>query len=189
MAIETFWPTIDNGYLDPEGWIDLDVYDAARSLWERIARSVAVKTLSDETTGYRLMCKAAAIVTRVRAERQNIRHLKAYMLVTFKRLVCDEAVRQKKALEPDSESWQTVVWLATHHSAAHDLERKILIGEIVKRMDDQTHMVFQLLVLGHSFEEIAQHTGRECGYVRSRFHKRLKRIARDIHVLTRPLKP
>lgn len=185
--MDSLWPPIEQGYWDAEGFIELDVYNAAAELWKKSAKKVARAMFNDEAIGHHLMLKAAAIVTRVRSERENhIRHLPHYLFTTFKHLLCEESGKQKNALAlaPDCEKWGDILLFFTKGSAAEDVERMILVDELVERMDAWTREVFELLVLGHDFGEIAEMLG-EGAVVRNKFYRGLKRLARNVR-LPRP---
>jgi RNA polymerase sigma factor (sigma-70 family) len=176
---ETTWPTIDFPYVDEFGSISSDVYQAAGELWPS-AQRFALMTLHDAPAGIRLMMKAAARVSHRLDEvgNQEIHDLKGYLFAVFKRMVLSELEKEAGHLRAASLLEQETSRDA--EDLAQILERKILIDEVVQRMDPQTRRVFELLVLGYTFEEIADRTGVKANVIRSRFSKRINRLTRSI---------
>lgn len=177
--LEIDWPAFTAAYVDEFGPIHPDVYEAGSRLWPRAER-FALVTLRDAYSGFRLMLKAVARVSEHRAKNpdEEIRDLKGYLFTTFKRLVLSErekvAGHREVSAQLERESSLSVPDLVKN------LERKILIEELVQHMDPQTRNVFEALVLGYSFEEIAARTNVKANLLRSRFHKRIRRLAKSI---------
>jgi hypothetical protein len=180
MGSHTSWPSVELSYLDEFGTIHPEVYSAAGELWPK-AEQFALLTLHDAPAGLRLMLKAAAKVSRLVEEDRpfgEIRDLKAYLFKVFKRLVLSElekevghreiAMRLEMGASPEIEK------------VANQLERKILIDELIQRMDSRTRHTFEELVLGHSFEEIAARRKVKANVLRSGFQKRIKRLAESL---------
>jgi DNA-directed RNA polymerase specialized sigma24 family protein len=173
------WPDIESSYEDEFGRISADVNKAARELWPQ-AQKFSLLTIRDAHAGMRLMMKAAAKVSRRKAEfpAEEIHDLKGYLFKVFKNIVFSElekeaghrkfaAVLEHKALDRAEDLTQ-------------ELERKILIDELIQRMDPQTRSVFELLVLGYTFEEIATRTNGKANVLRSRFSKRVRSLSQRI---------
>jgi DNA-directed RNA polymerase specialized sigma24 family protein len=178
--MSTLWPTIDDGYIDPEGYIDPAVYKAAGDLWY-MAGGYAMVMLNDEAAGRQIMLKAAASVTAIRAsENKPIRNLKYYLYKAYKRLVWQE----RKRLKPRDDEWlDTFVAMYGGDTSPEDdpaklIEKGILVERAISLMDDWTREVYKYLVLGHSFEDIARAKGKESNIIRSKYHKKLKQIGR-----------
>lgn len=70
--------------------------------------------------------------------------------------------------------------LFADQSAAAVMEHNLLLAEIVARMDDDMRGIYEGLILGYSFEELAKKHGKPANLLRSKFSKGVKRIARDI---------
>ena len=173
------WPIVNCGYEDPEGYIDPDVYNAARDLWPNAGR-LAETALGDETAGWQLMMKAAASVTKRRVRKgASIENLKAYLFRVYEKLVWKEWKRLHSVEQYEDE--RLVAFIATFAAAEDDsaesVERRILFDQLTRLMDDWTREVFDYLVFGHSFEEIALHHGMKANVVRSQYHKRIRRLA------------
>lgn len=174
----TIWPALETAYTDEFGGIDPKVYAAAGRLWgqgERFALSV----LGDASNGLRLMLKAAAIVTRRRALADvYITNLPAYLFQTYKHLVLAELEKANGHRQRETDKQTEIAALSV--SLAEDLDRKILIQQIMQRMDSWMREVFELLMLGHSFEEIGKLRGQNAHALRTRFHKHLNRLTKQI---------
>lgn len=184
------WPTYDCGYQDTEGYIDPDVYRTAGELWTQ-AKELAASELNDEADGISLMLKAAAYVTKRRESgSEPIENLKSYLFKVYQRLLWKYRERLRLTSPLDDELIEPFV--ATFEGAVNDpsksVERRILLQEICSRMDDWTLEVFQLLSVGHTFEEIALHLGTQSNQVRSKFSKRIMRLARIVETARQPRK-
>lgn len=179
--MSTSWPTIDYGYSDPEGYIDLDVYNAAGDLWN-MAGGLAVITLKDEAAGIHLMLKAAASVTKRRARgKESIENLKSYLYTAYKNLLWKELKRLRSTEPQDDERVDAFVAMFVGGTAPADdfaksIERRILVDQIVSLMDDWTREVYDFLVLGHNFKDIARHQGKRSNFIRSKYSKRIRRL-------------
>src|SRR5205814_4182664 len=65
-------------------------------------------------------------------------------------------------------------------SEARDIERHILVAELVHRMDPWAREVFENLTLGYSFDEIGQALRSNPHVVRNRFRLACRRLASAI---------
>jgi DNA-directed RNA polymerase specialized sigma24 family protein len=170
------WPSLDEGYIDEFGVICPEVYQAAGELWPQ-AESLVYSRLRDRPAGIRLMLKAAAAVSRILQEQPDqIRDLKAYLWTTFKRLISEEAENENRyqPLEPEHHLTNN------SHGPSEALNDQILIEEVIAQMDSWTRTVFELRVLGYQFEEIAQMLKMRPNLLRSKFHKGIKKLSRQI---------
>jgi DNA-directed RNA polymerase specialized sigma24 family protein len=170
------WPPLPSprdGYTDEFGVILPEVYKAVREIWPQTEHFVR-STLGDLAAGQHLMFKAAATVSRQRSQNPDlIKDLNAYLRRAFKRLVLDELEKEtghRDKLE-QARSEQSLF-----DSPEEDLDRKILIQQLVRLMDDWTREVFLLLAAGYDHEEIAAMRDQQANAIRSRFSKQLKKI-------------
>lgn len=173
----TLWPTLEETYTDEFGPVDPDVYDCARVLWPR-AEAFALGTLRDGPAGLRLLLKAAALVTRVRAgQPARVENLPAYLLRTFKRLVLErlEVESGHRRLEAESPP------PAPPEGGSDSADEKILVQQILRRMEPQTREVFELLLLGYTFEEIAERRGRSANVLRATYSRQVRRLVRRVN--------
>ena len=174
--VRTPWPPIGEAYTDEFGPIAEDVYDCAGALWTR-AESFSVNTLRDGPTGLRLLLKASALVTRARSEQlTRIDNLPAYLFRTFKRLVLE-----RLEIENGHRRLEAEFLLAPAAEESADPDEKILVQQVMLRMDALTREVFELLLLGHTFEEIAEQYGRGANTLRATYSKRIKRLVRRVN--------
>jgi DNA-directed RNA polymerase specialized sigma24 family protein len=170
------WPSLDEGYTDEFGVICPEVYQVAGELWPQ-AESLVYSRLRDHPAGMRLMLKAAAAVSRkLKEQPDQIRDLKAYLWTTFKRLISEEAENESRyqPLEPEQHPTNN------SHGPSEELNDKILIEEVMAQMDSWTRTVFELRVLGYQFEDIAQMLKMRPNLLRSKFHKEIKKLSRQI---------
>lgn len=174
----TIWPPLESAYTDELGPIDPEVYQAAGAIWTRWGGRFALRTLKDEPAGLQLMLKAVANVSRRAAQGAPlITNLNSYLSLTYKRLVLakleeDSGHRQRERAVADE--------LPLTDSIVADVERKILVQQIIRRMDRWMREVFELLTLGYTFEEIGQSLGMASNVVRSKYQKNLMRLKKQL---------
>jgi DNA-directed RNA polymerase specialized sigma24 family protein len=176
---EIAWPPLEFGYTDEFGWINSEVYRTAGELWP-FAENLARSRLHDVAAGQRLLLKAAAHVSKALVERpEPIRNLRAYLSVTYKRLILEEL--KKSGRTEIFDTAEGIQRINQERSAVvDDMERKILVQELVQRMDDDMRHVFESLMLGYTFEEIAAEQRTPSNVLRSRYHRMLKRLVKQI---------
>ena len=169
---------VATAYMDEWGAIAPEVHRAAMALRKQ-AESFARLTLNNADAGHTLLAKAAAIVTRALKEHPGtITNLPAYLFKTYKRQVLAELEKEK--------SHERI--LAEHGSenslkgrdACAELDQQILIHELRRLMDERTREVFDLLVLGHSFEEIGTILGKSSRAVRNNYYDHLDRLKKEL---------
>ena len=114
-----------------------------------------------------------------RIEHEPIRNLKGYLSVTYKRLLLEELKKGRRQEEFDVPEVRQKIE-AEQKSLVDDLERKILVQELVHRMDDKMRYVFERLTLGYAFEEIAAELKTPSNILRSNYNKMLKRLVKQI---------
>jgi hypothetical protein len=178
------WPNLEEAYTDEFGDIDPDIYKIAGMLWRR-AELLARGANQDTADAQRLLIKAVAIVTRKFDEQPGrIVNVRGYLFKTYRHLVLEQLEKQSHhtQLEEDIVSG----FLANHKVAEEaDFNRLILIDEIMQRADPWTRKIFQLLVLGHHWTEIAFHFGKAENGLRSKWSKKMEKLAGRIATETR----
>jgi DNA-directed RNA polymerase specialized sigma24 family protein len=176
--IGTIWPPIEQAFTDECGPIDREVYDAAATLWPRAER-LALQTLRDAATGQHLMMKACALVTRQRLTAPaEISNLSGYLFRTWKRLLLAELEKENGHRRHEAALVESA--MLQRDDASDDLDHQILLQQLMRRMDPWTRRVFQLRALGFTFEEIGPALGLNSHITRTRFSKRLKRLAAQL---------
>lgn len=124
------------------------------------------------------MLRAVAIVSRRRAAADvQIDNLRAYLFRVFKNLILAELKKHNRRREIE-EHWDG--HLAPLGNPADSVDRKILIEELVSRMDSWTRDVFEWRLLGHSYESIGERLGIEANHVRSAFSKKMARLRKEV---------
>jgi len=169
---------IATAYVDEWGAIAPEVHRAAMALRNQ-AESFARLTLHNEDAGHTLLAKAAAIVTRALDEHPGtITNLPAYLFKTYKRQVLAELEKEKSRerilVEHGAGTSQN------GQNAYVELDHQILIHELRRLMDERTREVFDLLVLGHSFEEIGLILGKSSRAVRNNYYDHLDRLKKEL---------
>jgi ATP/maltotriose-dependent transcriptional regulator MalT len=171
------WPPLESSYIDEFGPMDPEVYRVAGEIWTSWGETFALRTLRDEHAGMPLMLKSVAEVSRVRAGKINhIGNLKGYLSITYKHLVLERLEKENGHRRRDRQ----MLDLSLPASSEADLDRKILIQQLIRRMDPWTRRVFELLVLGYSNEEIGHALGMQANVVRSKYHKSIMRLKKQI---------
>lgn len=166
------WPPLNASYLDELGSIDRDVYGAAGEIWPWAA-AYSTAILGDEASGQLSLMKVCARITEKRAVGSiEIESLLPYLKTAFKREVLAQLKHNRSVdLEPAS---------ASASQFETDIDRKILIEEMIRRMDPANRRITELLILGYSFEEIARKDGTRSNVIRSRHSKQLMKIKKDL---------
>jgi hypothetical protein len=178
MPNQTPWPHLNAPYLDEFGHIDPDIYQLAGELWPA-AEKFPRMTLHDAPAGLRLMLKSASLVTRARSsERTNIQNLPSYLYRTFKRLVLEELEKENRHQRLAAEAASALS--TREETGAVTLGRKILIQQLIGRMDASTRQVFELLILGHTYDEIGLFIGKDGQAVRTKYSKRIRKLIKKI---------
>lgn len=173
------WPPLSTAYQDVFGEIDLDVYNAAGEIWQR-GRVFAHATGIDDATAHTAMIQAVAKVshrlTQPAPYLQTPGELKAYLFTAFRRCLLDKFTREHpKEVAPAA--LEEIADQTDSDGLAAQIERKILLEEIVRHMDSKTRSIYESLILGYSFAEIAEAEGVQSNQLRSMFSKRLKKLA------------
>jgi DNA-directed RNA polymerase specialized sigma24 family protein len=172
------WPVIEGAYTDMFGQIEVEVFRAAGELWPQAER-YSRQALRDGQSGQMLLLQAAAIVSRIYVERVGqISDLKAYLYQTFKRLVLARLELERGHRRLESEMLHRTA--DEPDPSTTNLEQKILLQQIVKRMDNWMREIFELLILGHTFEEIARNSNQDAHRLRSKYNKLQKKLIKQI---------
>ncbi len=172
------WGTLEIGYTDEFGAVASDVYASAGRVWRK-AQDYAARVLQDfdEARARTLLLKAAAQTTRARDENSHrIDELDGYLFQTFKRVVLAELQKDNNRRRFESEAHIETEW----HAQASNVERRILLGELVAAMDEWTRGVFEWLALDYSFDDIARHLDMDVKVLRNRYHRHLTSLMKQI---------
>jgi DNA-directed RNA polymerase specialized sigma24 family protein len=178
IRIMTEQPEIATAYLDEWGAVAPEVYREVVSLREQ-AESYARATLGSEDAGRTLMAKAAVTVTRaLEGRHEQITNLQAYLFQSYKRLVQAE-------LEKERERERILAERAGEdsrngHNVSAELDQYILIEQLRMRMNQRTRLVFDLLALGHTFEEIGSMLGKSSRAVRNNYYEQVARLKQEL---------
>lgn len=172
------WGTLEIGYKDEFGHIAPDIYEAAGRIWRR-AQDYASRVLHDDARARTLLLKAASQVTRARDEREHqVNELDGYLLQTFKRLVLAELEKDDNRRRFEADAGFQAEW----HAQASNVERRILLNEIVGLMDEWTRSVFEWLTLDYTFDEIARYVGMNTKVLRNKYNRHVRALIKDLGV-------
>jgi hypothetical protein len=182
---ENVFPQISDSYIEEFGEIDLEVYQVAKQLWIQ-AEKFILRILDDSPKGVRLMLKASVNVSRVhRKNPSSIKNLNSYLFRSYKNLVLGELKKKKKhrsKLDVFFREQKT-----EFDENEETLNRRILINELRFEMDDWTREVFDLLRIGYTYQELVPRFGSAANVIRSKFSKKIVRLARKIQIRAKVL--
>jgi RNA polymerase sigma factor (sigma-70 family) len=158
------------------------VYNAAGEIWQR-GRGYAHSRGIDDALTHTAMIRAIAKVSRrLKRPAPNLKTpgaLKRYLFTSFRNCLLDEIKNQQSSAGTKLEDLEAVADQSSSESLAEQIEKKILLEEIVRHMDDKTRFIYERLILGYTFEEIAETMGTQSNVLRSRFSKSMRRIASE----------
>jgi DNA-directed RNA polymerase specialized sigma24 family protein len=177
------WPPLSEAYVDAFGEIDLEVYNTARKIWPQGMAFARSRGADESVTQMAMMRAVAKVSHRFKRPRPNLSTsaaLKAYLFTAFRRCLFEEFKKDLSRGYEVSENLESLSDYGKGGALATQIEKKILLEEIVRHMDPETRTIYEQLVLGLSFEQIAQATGKESNRLRSRFSKRIKKIAAQL---------
>jgi hypothetical protein len=172
------WGNLETIFVDEFGPIAPDVYTAAGNIWQQ-AQEYASRVLNsdDQARARTLLMKAAAQVTRARDEKlHQINELEGYLYQTFKRVILAELEKDNNRRRFETQAHLNLEWQAQ----ATNVERRILLNQIVRAMDDWTRSVFEWLTLDYSFKEIAQHLGMNHKVLRNKYDRHIHALVKQI---------
>lgn len=172
---EVTWPDLESSYIDEFGLIDRAVYDISRHVWPAVVPYIR-RTLRDLYAGQIVMMKATALVTRkINESPQRITSVHGYLYRTFIHLLIEEVEKEGKHAELN------LAMLAKTEATAEESDEavyeKILLHQLLDRADTETRRIFELRMLGHTFEEIAREKKMQSNHLRSEWSKEIRRLA------------
>lgn len=175
------WESLSQDYKDAYGTLNASVYEAAGLIWPA-ALTFAKKRDSDASAARGALMASIAGTSKVISSGEIIHDLKSYLLKSYKRRLSRETKDSRPGpYRVESLDEATHIKL-TDLDIPAQIERTILLKEIVGRMDLDTRRIYEMLILGYTYEEIAK-TGHfksksmKANALRSRFNKRIKKIA------------
>jgi DNA-directed RNA polymerase specialized sigma24 family protein len=167
-------PEINSDYVDQYGPIDVAVYCTGHTIWP-YARAFAAKLTNDEQQALDLMLRSIAIVSE-RHRSEAISNIKQYLVSVFKHCVLEEAKRAKR-FESCSDQLESI-----YDDADRELEHVILLKEIMARMDPEMTRIFELRILGFSYNEIAADSEESAELLRTRFSRGLDKLREQMQI-------
>lgn len=128
-----------------------------------------------------LMLKAIDKVMSLKEKSfDEIDNLPGYVYTVYRRLFIDWYNKQARV-----QSIESITELPAAPSF-EDIEKRILLAEIIKMMNEQERFIYHYLVLGCSYNEIADKYGKTfhqkilANALRSKFSKAIQKIAKKI---------
>lgn len=176
---EITWPDLDSSYVDEFGFIDQAVYEVARKVWPAVVPSI-LRSLRDLHAGQTVMLKAAALVSRKLGDDSvSISNLYGYLYRTFSRALRDEAEKEGKHAELNQVMLERDD--VDYKQSDQSIHKRILIHQILERADPDTRSIFELLLLGHTLEEIAKTRGMASNRLRKNWSQEIRRLTAAIN--------
>jgi DNA-directed RNA polymerase specialized sigma24 family protein len=158
------------------------VFEVALSLVPAAEAFARRRQLSSDTA-HEMMMEAAKRVVESQASarygaRESIKNLPAYLFSVGRNLMLGELKRKKDEVQIDDDQD-----LAANYTES--IENRILVSEIVQRMNPKVRAIFRYRTLGYGYDEIARKfkemgvkaTG---GSLRSELSKATKRITEEL---------
>ena len=171
------WPEVQDAYVDEFGTVDPEIHELAGILWPSVHTRILC-AIKDLDAGQRLLMKAVAIVSRRRREQpEQMTNLSGYLYVIFSHLLTEAS--RKQAIHDQLDNIPDVGFGATDGQEA-EINQTILVREILSRADDWTREIYEYLILGYSFEELAPHYGMKPNRLRSKWSKSMAKIRKQI---------
>jgi RNA polymerase sigma factor (sigma-70 family) len=173
---QTNWPPFSEAHLDVEGSIDADIYAAAGELWPPAA-ALAESILHDEAAGQIALATVCVRITAARSKgRIQIKNLKAYIFRSYKHEILRQLQTQRLHDALIDDKYRSI----NETRPDVELHKKILLEQIVLRLDKRNRKVFELRVLGYTFEEIGKDLGEPSNRLRNALSKQLKKIKEEL---------
>jgi hypothetical protein len=172
------WGVLESEYVDEFGPVAPALYEAAGRIWRR-SLTYAARSLpgTDQASTRTLLIKAAAQVTGSTTWRdRQVNDLDGYLFQTFRHLVLAELEKANNRLRLETEARLDAEWV----DQSNNVERRILLGELVAAMDGWTRAVFMWLSLDYTFNEIAGHLDMDPRVVRNKYKRRLAALMKQV---------
>lgn len=154
------------------------VHDAAENILSSAVAFGARTGIPDSEISKDLLFQAVDNTLSSGTRLSEINDLPAYLFVAYKRLIIAWCKQKQKEedLEENAEA------LASYQ----DIERKILVEELVRMMSEQERFIYNYLVLGYSYKEIAEKFNRafkknfSANVMRSKLSKATQKISKKL---------
>lgn len=167
------WNALTSTFRESYSLTDESVYNAAGDVWESALKFARSRDL-DESEAREALLRAVASVSA--QDTNAIKALHSYLFKAYANVINRLLTQHKHYASLDSINQE----LSSDPDAAVVIEQDILLTEIVARMDDEMRKIYEGLILGYSFAELAPKLGKPANSLRSKFSKGVKRIAREI---------
>lgn len=128
----------------------------------------------DESDARDALFKAMARVSR--KETEEIKSLRSYLFTTYIRLIRRAVTEQKRYASLESINQD----LSSDPNVAAVMDNDILMAEVVARMEPAMRRIYEGLILGYTFEELARKEKEKANVLRSRFSRGLHHLAQEI---------
>lgn len=149
---------------------DARLVNAARRI-ERRALAFRRNELNDETVAIELLETVVAAAAR-RPNCCEIRNPEAYLWQSFRHLLNRELEMRACFIAVEDEKLER--WAGSGWGSVADMERHILIREILDRMPCELREISSALLIGFTEEEIAEQKGITASAVANRLSRRMR---------------
>jgi DNA-directed RNA polymerase specialized sigma24 family protein len=167
------WKTLSSSFKRSFPALREDVYNAAGEIWPNALRIAHHEGLDDSDARAALF-KAIARVSK--KEHGEIKSLRSYLFTTYIRLIRRAINDQKRFASLDAINND----ISSDEQVAAVMENEVLVGEIIARMHPDLRRIYEGLILGYSFEELARKERKPANVLRSRFSRGVRHLALEI---------
>jgi DNA-directed RNA polymerase specialized sigma24 family protein len=168
------WETLASTFRDSFPTVEPEVYNAAGEVWLNALAFARTRGLDESDARAALM---AAVISVSKVGTEQIKSLPGYLFRSYERRMLDTLKKLNRETPLDAMGQDSVI----DKAAANRIEEKVLLEEIVACMDPEMLAIYEGLVLGYSFEELAVKQGKKANALRSMFSKKLRRIAEELN--------
>lgn len=167
------WNTLTSTYRESYSLSNQEVYEAAGEIWPKALKFAQSRNV-DESEAREELLKAVGRVSGKGPE--NIKALPSYLFTSYAHRIQRLLAKQKHYASLESVN----VDLAADPTAAKVMQNHLLVAEIVARMNEEMRTIHEGLILGYTFEELAKKLGKSSNYLRTKFNRGVKRLAREV---------
>jgi DNA-directed RNA polymerase specialized sigma24 family protein len=158
----------------------------AGAIWPK-ALSFAKSRDSDASVAHVSMMKAVAGASKAVSSGSRIHDLESYLLTAYRRRLSREIRNNDREAQQTSALEDVNTLNVASRDVTAQMERNVLLKEIVRRMDAESRWIYEKLILGYTYEEMAKDKRMKAkniraNVLRSRFSKTLKRIATEVNM-------
>lgn len=163
--------------------IEPEVLSAARTIAGRTSQH-AERMLVDPAVAASLLEEAAVAVSRILRRKSNaqngIRDLNAYLFCAYSRRLNRAKRREMRLVVSSADDLAARERFDPSRELERELEMRILVNELLTRLDGVARDMFYRRIAGFSWKEIGAEYGISAHAAESRFSQKLRRLRKQI---------